>query len=186
MSDIHAGFATIPRPLGLDEALPVCRPASQFPLEGYLDAMDQLRDDADYEDRTIRIVARSAGAGCAADIWQGLERIRDRRIRVLAVFADPGSAQCKNDLRHHAGIFGYDRTTQSIRLARFRNAHRIIDQIQFGSREVWAAGNKLETLPLLVPANCNLSDPHDVAAARVSFEMIWAVSDEITRKDLNN
>lgn len=158
-----------------------------FLVDNYLDIFNKKQKNYTSEQRTIRLIARSADVGAAKSVWQKLQTFHDRGIHVFAVFTDLRSKNdSRNTVREYANVFGIENAKKSVRIAKFRNSHETIEQLQLGEQQIYTEENEFEVSVRLVPeVSDTCVDGRTFAAAKVSFEMIWAISDELTRNELN-
>jgi hypothetical protein len=89
-----------------------------------------------------------------------------------------------NTLDRYSEIFGPDAAMSNLRIGRFRRSKKLVEQVQFGETAVWDetmdAGQSAST-----PLKASRVKPGDLAlsAAKLSFEMVWAISDELKLAD---
>jgi hypothetical protein len=137
------------------------------------------------EFRTVRILARSAASKGNKAVWDKLELLKSRDVKVMAVFAAFRNAKDQsNTLDRYSEIFGPDAAMSNLRIGRFRRSKKLVEQVQFGETAVWDetmdAGQSAST-----PLKASRVKPGDLAlsAAKLSFEMVWAISDELKLAD---
>lgn len=152
-------------------------------LDSFMSGLDEGIGNNNPDNRTVRIIARSTDSAAARSVWRRLDRLNSSGIRVMAVFTKLGKK--KRDraaLKKYADVFGVDTAVESIRAARFRNSAKIREQVQMGEQGAWSEiEGRIEGDDV-----AGRADENAVAAAKVSFDMIWSISDEIERKDVEN
>ncbi len=133
------------------------------------------------EFRTVRILARSAASKGNKAVWDKLELLKSRDVKVMAVFAAFRNAKDQSKtLDRYSEIFGVDAAVSNLRIGRFRRPKKLVEQVQLGETAVWdetSDTNQSASEPL----KATRVKPGDLAlsAAKVSFEMMWAISDEL-------
>ncbi len=145
---------------------------------GDVEAATRAGDNSE-EARTVRMLARSDGSRVSKAIWPRLRYLRDRGVKVVAVFT---KFRTKKDeratLEEYENVFGAEAVASNIRVANMRQSDRLSEQLLLGKQAAWtgdvAPNGEVEATEM-APNDPNL------ATARVSFNMVWSISDEVAK-----
>lgn len=154
----------------------------QLSLEGFLSGVSSEIGNNNPENRVVRVLAKSADSPGAKAVWSRLEALSSHGIKVLAVFTNMGRKRTdRAALEQYAKICGADEAASNIRIARIRNSSRMVEQVQMGEKGVWSSSNKKASENDLIGE----TDENSVSAAKIAFQMTWAISDEIDRSEVS-
>jgi len=165
----------------------IVSPSASLTIDRYIDGVqDATRAGDNSEDvRTIRMLAHSNGSRLTKAIWPRLRYLRDNGVKVVAVFTKFRSKkQEQATLNEYADVFGADAVLRNVRIAKLREADRLKEHLVLGKRGVWHDdGRNAPTSDGSVTATETKATDPRFSAARVSFNMVWAVSDQVLPKE---
>jgi hypothetical protein len=143
-------------------------------VKGYVGALAEggLNNPAHH---IVRLVSRSPDSDALRAVWDRLADLKGQDAEVFAAIGGVRSRKAAEALlQPFIDAFGAEKARENLRFATFKRAAKLNDQLQLGELTVSAgddrSGDTSETLP----------DAQTIAAARVAFEMVWAISDPPT------
>lgn len=165
-------------------------PAEKLSVDGYIDEVERIsREGTNTEEfRTVRVLAKDGDSAVTKSIWQRLERMRDRGVRVVAIFAKTKNKKLQTSaVEKYVEVFGEDAALKNIRVANLRKASKLQEQLQLGKSGVWTeGGEKIKADEGAVEVRKTKPTDPDLAASRVAFNMVWAVSEPLAKQNVLN
>ena len=149
-------------------------------LDRYLALVHRDHHQTFADRRTIRVIAQPLRSDATRVLWHRLAVMRDNGINMRVVFtAASGDQNLRPIYSEFARVFGPDGLKRNIRICDLLRSDPVIEQIQFGSDDIWTATTGSEAPSCHADGGRGTPSNVALAAGRVSFEMLWTVSDEV-------
>ena len=130
------------------------------------------------EERTIRIIARSHESCAFRSIWDHIDSLTEGNVIIRAVFTKPGRArEFDAFLQRFGDIFGHKAIERCVRVAKFRKADQLNEQILVGEMGVWSRPADKSSRHSAVDLKLELVDSGILDLSREAFEQVWEGSE---------